>query len=100
MSSQHQTVSKPDKSERHLEHHRERQATRAALRVADLEEVLDPPSAHNIAGAHSEGRIESKHPRFRPWKRPFWAMRRKHPQEPNTRSDPRAGPSSWRREPQ
>jgi hypothetical protein len=87
MSSHHQTVSKPDKSDRQVEHHRERQATRAALRVADLEEVLDPPSAHNIAGALSEGRVESKHPRFRDWTRPLSVPRRRRPQDPKTRSD-------------
>jgi hypothetical protein len=62
--------------------------------------VLDPPSAHNIAGADSESRIESKHPRFRRWKRPFSVLRMKHPQDHNTKSDATENLSEWRREPQ
>jgi len=98
MSSHHQTDSKPGKSDRRVEHHRERQATRAALHVVDLEEVLDPPSAHNIAGAHSEGRTESKHPGSRHWKRPFWVRRAKRPPALRTGRDRLESRSSWRRE--
>lgn len=77
MSSHHQTESKPAKSDRRVEHHRERQATRAALHVSDLEDVLDPPSVHNITSAVSDGPVEAKHRRFRHWKQPFWKRRTK-----------------------
>jgi hypothetical protein len=72
MSNRHQTASEPPKSDRRIEHHRERQATRTALHTPDLEEMLDPPSVHNVAGAHSDRPPETKHPRFRYWKQPPW----------------------------
>lgn len=84
MSSHHHTASKPAKSDRRVEHHRERQATRTALHVADLDEVLDPPSAHNISTSRSERPVETKHPRFRHWKQPFWVRRTKGLQDRNT----------------
>jgi hypothetical protein len=75
MSDQHQTAGKPAKSERRVEHHRERQATTAALNVSDLEDVLDPPSVHNTAAPSLPGPVEPKRRRFRHWKQPFWKRR-------------------------
>jgi hypothetical protein len=75
MSDQHQTAGKPAKPERRVEHHRERQATRAALHVSDLEDVLDPPSVHNAAMPRSVEPVEAKSRRFRHWKQPFWKRR-------------------------
>jgi hypothetical protein len=75
MSDQHQTAGKPAKSERRVEHHRERQATRAALNVSDLEDVLDPPSVHNAAAPGLPGPVAAKRRRFRHWKQPFWKRR-------------------------
>ena len=75
MSDQHQTAGKPAKSERRVEQHRQRQATRAALNVSDLEDVLDPPSVHNTAAPSLPGPVEAKPRRFRHWKQPFWKRR-------------------------
>jgi hypothetical protein len=75
MSDHHQTAGKPVKSERRVEHHRERQAARAALNVPDLEDVLDPPRVHNTAAIASPGRVEESRRRFRTWKQPFWKRR-------------------------
>jgi hypothetical protein len=76
MSDQHQTAGKPAKSERRVEHHRERQATRAALNVSDLEDVLDPPSVHNTAPPGLPEPAEAKpRRRFRHWKQSFWKRR-------------------------
>jgi hypothetical protein len=72
MRDQHQTAGKPARSERRVEHHRERQATRAALNVSDLEDVLDPPSVHNTAAPGMLGPVEATPRRFRYWKQPFW----------------------------
>lgn len=74
MSSHHQTASRPVKSDRRVEHHRERQATRVALRVTDLEDVLDPPGVHNIAVPSSDHPVEAS---GRRWKQPFWKRRSK-----------------------
>jgi hypothetical protein len=60
MSDQHQTAGKPAKPERRVEHHRERQAARAALNVSDLEDVLDPPSVHNTAAPGLPRPVEAK----------------------------------------
>ena len=76
MSEQHQAAGKPAKFERRVEHHRERQATRAALNVSDLEDVLDPPRVHNTAPPWLPGPAEAKpRRRFRHWKQPFWKRR-------------------------
>jgi hypothetical protein len=75
MSDQHQTAGKPAKPERRVEHHRERQATRSALNVSDLEDVLDPPSVHNTAAPGLSRPVEAKPRRFRHWKQPFWKRR-------------------------
>ncbi len=75
MSSHHQAAGKPAKSDRRVEHHRERQATRAALQVSDLEDVLDPPSVHNVSTSVSDSHVETKTRRFRHWKQPFWKRR-------------------------
>jgi hypothetical protein len=83
MSNQHQTAGKPAKSERRVEHHRERQATRAALKVSDLEDVLDPPSVHNVASSEEPGPVEAQARRFRHWKQPFWKRRSKEVQARN-----------------
>jgi hypothetical protein len=83
MDDQHQTAANPAKPERRVEHHRERQATRAALNVSDLEDVLDPPSVHNTAAAGSPGPVEAKPRRFRHWKQPFWKRRSKRRQARN-----------------
>ena len=83
MSDQHQTPGQPAKSERRVEHHRERQATRAALNVSDLEDVLDPPSVHNTAAPGSPELVEAKPRRFRHWKQPFWKRRNKRRQARN-----------------
>jgi hypothetical protein len=72
MTDQHQTAGKLAKSERRVEHHRQRQATRAALNVSDLEDVLDPPSVHNTPAPEP---VEAKPRRFRHWKQPFWKRR-------------------------
>jgi hypothetical protein len=77
MSDQHQTAAKPAKTQRRVEHHRERQATRAALNVSDLEDVLDPPSVHNTATPGVAEPVEAKPRRFRHWKQPFWKRRSK-----------------------
>ena len=77
MGDQHQTAGKPAKPERRVEHHRERQATRAALHVSDLEDVLDPPSVHNTATPGSAEPVGAKPRRFRHWKQPFWKRRSK-----------------------
>ena len=74
MSDQHQAAGEPAKPERRVEHHRERQATRAALNVSDLEDVLDPPSVHNTATPGLPGPT-AKPRRFRHWKQPFWKRR-------------------------
>jgi hypothetical protein len=83
MSDQHQTPGQPAKSDRRVEHHRERQATRAALHVSDLEDVLDPPSVHNTAAAGSPGPVQAKPRRFRHWKQPFWKRRNNQRQARN-----------------
>jgi hypothetical protein len=75
MSDQHQAAAKPAKSERRVEHHRQRQATRAALNVSDLEDVLDPPRVHNTAAPTLPGPVVAKRRRFRHWKQPFWKRR-------------------------
>jgi hypothetical protein len=78
MTDEHQTAGKPAKSERRVEHHRQRQATRAALNVSDLEDVLDPPSVHNAPAPGSPGSpgpVAAKPRRFRHWKQPFWKRR-------------------------
>lgn len=72
MSSRHQTTSKPDKSDRRVEHHRERQATRAALDIPDLDEVLDPPSVHNNAVPGTDSSIAVTHHEYRHGKPSFW----------------------------
>ena len=77
MSSHHRTASKPVKSDRRVEHHRERQATRVALHVSDLEDVLDPPSVHNVEAPRSERPDGERQRRFRSWKKPFWKRRTK-----------------------
>lgn len=64
MSSQHQAAGNPAKSDRRVEHHRERQATRTALHVSDLEDVLDPPSVHNVSTSVSDAQVETKGRRF------------------------------------
>ncbi|MDQ6782967.1 MAG: hypothetical protein M3063_05900 [Actinomycetota bacterium] len=75
MGSHHQVAGKPAKSDRRFEHHRERQATRTALHVTDLEDVLDRPSVHNISTLMSDSQVETKTRRFRHWKQPFWKRR-------------------------
>ena len=84
MTDQHQTAGKPAKPERRVEHHRERQATRAALKTSDLEDVLAPPSVHNAAAPHGPGPTESRPRRFRHWKQPFWKRRSTRRQARNT----------------
>ncbi|HEY6424798.1 MAG TPA: DUF6788 family protein, partial [Pseudonocardiaceae bacterium] len=68
VGDQHQTAGKPAMSERRVERHRQRQATRAALKVSDLEVVLDPPNVHNTPASWSPGPVEGKPRRFRHWK--------------------------------
>ncbi|MDQ6838123.1 MAG: hypothetical protein M3137_07305 [Actinomycetota bacterium] len=77
MSSHHQVAGQPAKSDRRVEHHRERQATRTALQVTDLdlEDVLDPPSVHNASTSVSDPQVETRTRRFRHWKQPFWKRR-------------------------
>jgi hypothetical protein len=75
MSNRHQIVSRPAKADRRVEHHRERQATRAALHGPDLEEALTPPSAHNVTVSLSNHPVEANRPRFRHWKQAFWKRR-------------------------
>jgi hypothetical protein len=74
---QYQTASRPAKSDRRVAHHRERQATRAALQVSDLEAALTPPSVHNNAAPLSERPVEAKDRRSRHQKPPFWKRSRK-----------------------
>ncbi len=87
MSSRHQTASRPAKSDRRLEHHRERQATRAALYVSDLEEVLDPPSVHNVDASDSERPKVRADSRRRHWKQPFWKRRTRSRHDKNEHHD-------------
>jgi hypothetical protein len=87
MSSSHQIPSEPAKADRRIEHHRERQATRAALQALDLEDVLDPPSVHNTAAPDSDRPPETKHPRFRYWKQPSWKRRPKGSQDRSAITD-------------
>jgi hypothetical protein len=75
MSDHHQTAGKPAKSERRVEHHRQRQALREALHVRDLEDLLDPPSVHNAAEPGLPKPVVAKRHRFRHWKQPFWKRR-------------------------
>jgi hypothetical protein len=75
MTEPHQTAGTPAKPERRVEHHRERQATRTALHVSDLEDVLDPPSVHNTAAPGLAEPVAAKRRRFRHWKQPFWKRR-------------------------
>ncbi len=84
MSSQHQAAGNPAKSDRRVEHHRERQATRTALHVSDLEDVLDPPSVHNVSTSVSDAQVETKSRRFRHWKQPFWKRRTQRRHDRNT----------------
>jgi hypothetical protein len=72
MKSRYQTASTPARSDRRLEHHRERQATKMALHVPDLEEVLDPPSAHNHGTPISDSTDEANRRISRHQKQPFW----------------------------
>ena len=75
MGDQHRTAAKPAKPERRVEHHRQRQATRAALNVSDLEDVLDPPGVHNTPVPSVPRPMPAKRRRFRHWKQPFWKRR-------------------------
>lgn len=80
MSNRHQAISHGlSKTDRRVEHHRERQAMRAALDVADLEDVLDPPSVHHVPeSVTSEDlprSVVTQRRRLRHWKQPFWKRR-------------------------
>lgn len=90
MSDRHQTFSyRLNKSDRRFEHHRERQATRTALHVSDLEDVLAPPSVHHVpeipTSDYVPGPVAIESRRFRHWKQPFWKrrteVRHRHNQE-------------------
>jgi hypothetical protein len=74
MSSHHQTAGQPAKTDRRVEHHRERQATRAALLVSDLEEVLSPHNVHNIA-AEGDWPVDLRTRRSRQSKQLIWKRR-------------------------
>ena len=66
-------VLRPGKEARRQEHHRERQATRALLAVADPEDVVAPQRPHdrpiNRPVVATSGR------KFRHWKAAFWKRR-------------------------
>jgi hypothetical protein len=79
MSNHHQTAGQPAKTDRRIEHHRERQATRAALQVSDLEEVLAPPSVHNSTVPPPDWPVDLKDRRSRQSKQPVWKRRTKRP---------------------
>jgi len=75
MSSHHQTAGQPAKPDRRVEHHRERQATRAALLVSDLEEVLSPRNVHNIAAPVGDWPVDQRTRRTRHSKQLIWKRR-------------------------
>jgi hypothetical protein len=75
MSSYHQTASQPAKPDRRVEHHRERQATRVALLVSDLEEVLSPRNVHNIAAPLGDWPVDLRTRRSRQSKPLIWKRR-------------------------
>lgn len=90
MSDRHQTFSyRLNKTDRRVEHHRERQATRSALHVSDLEDVLAPPSVHRVPQIPSSDYVRrpaaTESRRLRHWKLPFWKrrteVRHRHNQE-------------------
>ncbi|HVC25423.1 MAG TPA: hypothetical protein VND23_06680 [Acidimicrobiales bacterium] len=77
MSTRHRSeVPKPAPSERRVEHHRERQATRHALAASDPEDVVDPRARHTLHVEHPGDAIEVRPARqFRHWKARFWKRR-------------------------
>ena len=77
MSTRHRSeVPKPAPSERRVQHHRERRATRHALAVGDPEDVLDPRARHTLHVEHPGDGLEAGAPRrFRHWKARFWKRR-------------------------
>lgn len=91
MSNRHRTgQTKPAKVERRVDHHRERQATRAALALAafDPDDIVDPRPLHSSPARKERsepGPLEAPRRRFRHWKAPFWkrrnAMRHERNQE-------------------
>jgi hypothetical protein len=75
MSSYHRTAGQPAKPDRRVEHHRERQAIRAALLVSDLEEVLSPRNEHNIAAHEGDLPADLRTRRSRQSKQLTWKRR-------------------------
>ena len=77
MSVRHRSeVPKPAPSERRVQHHRERQATRQALAATNAEEVLAPRTRHTLHVEHPREVAEVGGPRrFRHWKTRFWKRR-------------------------
>lgn len=77
MSSRHRSeIPKPAPSDRRVQHHRDRQATRHALALSDPEDVVDPRVQHTLRAEHPGQEPAATMPhRFRHWKARFWKRR-------------------------